>query len=40
MGVNSCVVMVVSVVAMATGAKNLPKTEENGHFCHFRDTKV
>ena len=40
MGVHQCVVIVVSVVAMATGAKNYSKTEENGHFCHFRDTKV
>ena len=31
-GVHSCAVLVVSVVAMATGAKNKSKTEENGHF--------
>ena len=37
MRVHSSVVMVVSVVAMATGAKKQSKTEENGNFC---DTKV
>ena len=40
MGVHSCVVMVVSVIAMATGAKSKKKKEENGLFCHFHNTKV
>ena len=34
-GVHSCVFWKFSVVAMATGAKNWSKTEENGLFCNF-----
>ena len=37
MVVHLCVILVISVVAMATGAKN-QKQRENSHFCNLCDT--